>query len=135
MNKNQKGYTLVETLIVVCIIGIALAIFSHPLARLCGGINQNYSNGARVGVVTKLSQKGVIWKSWEGEMLMALPASTGTVQPEKFEFNVSPEAVDKVTAAMKSGHRIELVYRQWWSPPMKIDHDYVIVDVKDIPNG
>jgi len=92
----------------------------------------NYSNGTRVGVVTKLSQKGVIWKSWEGELLIALPQGVSSAtQPEKFEFNVDPACVGKVQAAMNSGKRVELIYRQWWVSPPTIDADYVVVDVKD----
>lgn len=94
----------------------------------CG---ENYSNGDRVGIVTKLSEKGLIFKSWEGEMLIALPADVaGTTQPEKFAFNVAPEAVEKVKAAMNSGKRVTLIYRQWAIPPITIDHEHVIVDVK-----
>ncbi len=95
----------------------------------CG---QNYSDGTRVGVVTKLSQKGLFFKSWEGEMLMALPSQTvGTIQPEKFVFNVDPAVESKVEEAMKSGKRVELMYRQWLVRPPTIDSDYVIIDVKD----
>jgi hypothetical protein len=106
------------------------------LAVLCicwlgAGCGQNYSNGERVGIVTKLSKKGLIWDSWEGEMIMALPADiAGTTTPEKFEFNVAPECVDKVQAAMKSGKRVTLVYREWWYAPPTIEHDHVIIDVK-----
>jgi hypothetical protein len=94
----------------------------------CG---ENYSNGDRAGIVTKLSQKGLVFKSWEGEMLVALPAEiAGTTQPEKFAFNVSPEAVDKVKTAMASGKRVTLVYRQWAIAPITVEHEHVIVDVK-----
>lgn len=106
-----------------------LIVIVSLLSVACG---ENYSSGTRVGVVTKLSEKGIVWKSWEGELLMALPSTVGSAtQPEKFEFNVAPSAVEKVTAAMQSGHRVELVYRQWWMAPVSIDNDHVVVDVKD----
>lgn len=102
------------------------------LAMLMCACGKNYANGTRVGVVNKLSEKGIIFKSWEGEMLMALPASvSNTTTPEKFEFNVAPEAVDKVKEALNSGRRVELVYRQWWMSPLSIDNDHVVIDVKD----
>lgn len=89
------------------------------------------SIGTRVGVVTKLSEKGLVYKSWEGEMLMALPASVAnTTEPEKFEFNVDPAAIAKVMAALRSGQRVELVYREWALPPLSIDHGHVVVDVR-----
>lgn len=100
-----------------------------PALLLCG-CGANYSNGTRVGIITKLSQKGVIFKSWEGELLVSLP-SGATTTPEKFEFNVAPEAVGKVEAAMNSGARVELVYHQWWISPPSIDNDHVVIDVRD----
>ena len=93
----------------------------------CG---KNYSNGTRVGVVTKLSQKGLICKSWEGEMLIALPASAGSTNPEKFRFNVDPSAVNVVKAAMASGERVELEYRQWFCTPPTIENEHVVIGVK-----
>lgn len=100
-------------------------------AGLCAGCGQNYSNGERVGVVTKLSEKGIIFKSWEGEMLIALPvAVAGTTQPEKFTFNVATEAVDQVKKAMASGQRVEVVYRQWFLSPPTIDNEHVVTAVK-----
>lgn len=91
----------------------------------------NYSDGSRMGVVTKLSQKGLFFKSWEGEMLVALPIEVaGNTQPEKFEFNVDPQVIDKVQKAMASGKRVELVYRQWAIGPPTIDSDHVVIDVK-----
>lgn len=102
------------------------------LALMLAACGPNYSNGTRLGVVTKLSQKGLIFKSWEGELLVALPQSVASAtQPEKFEFNVDPACVDKVRAAMNSGKRVELVYRQWAITPPTIDNDHVVVDVKD----
>ncbi len=108
-----------------------LALGGMIFITAAGGVDSHYSDGSRVGIVTKLSEKGVFWKSWEGEMLMALPASqAGTTEPEKFEFNVAPEAVEKVQAALVSGKRVELVYRQWLVAPVSIDNDHVIIDVK-----
>ena len=69
---------------------------------LLSGCMPNYSDGSRIGIVTKLSHKGMLFKSWEGEMLIALPVSVaGTTQPEKFAFNVDDKAVDAVEKAMK----------------------------------
>ena len=70
-------------------------------------------------------------KGSDGLFVSALPAAVaGTTQPEKFTFNVAPEAVDKVKAAQASGQRVTLVYRQWLFHPLWIDNDHVIIDVK-----
>ena len=65
-------------------------------------------------------------------MLMVLPQGVASAtQPEKFEFNVDKNALPKVQAALNSGHRVELIYRQWWIEPPTIDNDHVVIDVKE----
>jgi hypothetical protein len=96
----------------------------------------NFSSGERIGIVTKLSEKGLIFKSWEGSMLIALPIEVaGSTTPEEFEFNVDPAVVQDVQKAMQSGKRVTLVYRQWCMCPWSIDHNHVIVAVKGGKNG
>lgn len=89
----------------------------------------NYSNGTRVGVVTKLSEKGVIFKSWEGELLMALPAGVSAMNAEKFRFTVDSSAVAAVQEAMRTGARVELTYHQWLYSPPNMDTDYAVTAV------
>ena len=69
-------------------------------------LNWNYSRGDRAGWVQKLSNKGWICKTWEGELaLVSLPGST----PEKFLFTIHDEAVAaQVNAVM--GQRVSLEY-------------------------
>lgn len=91
----------------------------------------NYSDGSRIGIVTKLSHKGLVFKSWEGEMLVALPVDVaGTTQPEKFTFNVDPGAINEVERAMQEGKRVELIYRQWALGPPTIDNNHVVYGIK-----
>lgn len=65
-NRINRGFTLIELLVVVCIIGIFAALIFGGV-RGCSG---NYSEGTRVGNVTKLSFKGGYAKTWEGELVM-----------------------------------------------------------------
>ncbi len=88
----------------------------------------NYSDGTRAGVVTKLSHKGLIFKSWEGELQMGGLAVGGV--PNTFRFNADEAAVEKLQAAMVSGQRVELAYHQYALSPPSIDSDYVVTDVK-----
>jgi hypothetical protein len=68
----------------------------------------NYSTGERAGWVQKLSQKGWICKTWEGELSMiAMPGST----PEKFYFTVRDEAVaESINRLM--GKRVSVHYEE-----------------------
>jgi hypothetical protein len=68
----------------------------------------SYSSGDRAGWVQKLSNKGWICKTWEGELaLVSLPGSL----PEKFAFTIRDDAVaERVTKAM--GKRVALHYEE-----------------------
>jgi hypothetical protein len=68
----------------------------------------SYSSGERAGWVQKLSNKGWICKTWEGELaLVSLPGSI----PEKFAFTIHDDAVaSQVTKAV--GKRVALHYEE-----------------------
>ena len=68
----------------------------------------SYSSGERAGWVQKLSNKGWICKTWEGELaLVSLPGSV----PEKFAFTIWDEAIaGQVSRAM--GKRVSLHYEE-----------------------
>ena len=46
---------------------------------------ENYSNGERIGMITKFSQKGLVWNSWEGSLNTT---QTGMNSATPFEFSV-----------------------------------------------
>lgn len=103
------------------------------LVSILSGCGSNYSQGERVGIVTKLSEKGLIFKSYEGQMVLALPISVaGQTNPETFEFTADRSVVDKLNNAIYSGKRVKLIYRQWFLAPPTIDTDYVIYDVQPV---
>ena len=93
-------------------------------------LNWSYSSGERAGFLQKVSHKGWICKTWEGELsLVAMPGSA----PEKFLFTVRDDAVaQKVSAA--AGKRVTLNYEQHKGLPSSCfgDTEYFVVDVKEI---
>ncbi len=105
----------------------AIALFSLYVYI---ALNWSYSSGERAGFLQKVSHKGWICKTWEGELsLVAMPGSA----PEKFLFTVRDEAVaQKVSAA--AGKRVTLNYEQHKGLPSSCfgDTDYFVVDVKEI---
>src|SRR5882672_2627495 len=76
-------------------------------------LHWSYSKGERAGYVQKLSRKGWLCKTWEGEMSMV--TMPGTVA-EKFYFTVPDDAVAaKLNANV--GKRMALHYEQHlWVP-------------------
>jgi hypothetical protein len=71
-------------------------------------LHWTYSNGERAGYVQKLSRKGWVCKTWEGEM--ALASMPGTVA-ERFSFSVRDDAV-AAQINENLGRRVTLVYEQ-----------------------
>jgi hypothetical protein len=93
-------------------------------------LHWSYSSGERAGYLQKLSEKGWVCKTWEGELTMvSLPGAA----PEKFYFSVRDDAtVAKINAAM--GKRISLVYEQHRGVPSNCfgETEYFAVDVKEV---
>jgi hypothetical protein len=78
------------------------------VAYFWAALSWSYSSGERAGWVQKLSNKGWVCKTWEGELaLVSLPGSS----VEKFHFTVRDEAVAKeIMQAM--GKRVSLHYEE-----------------------
>ena len=71
-------------------------------------LNFAYSKGERAGYVQKITKKGWLCKTWEGELAMAnLP---GTM-PEIFDFTVRDEAVAQAIQ-QTIGQRVSLSYEE-----------------------
>lgn len=83
------------------------------LGLLAGGwtwltLHWSYAEGERTGYVQKLSKKGWLCKTWEGEIVMV--TMPGAI-PEKFEFTVRDErVVDAINR--QAGNRVVLHYKQ-----------------------
>ena len=71
-------------------------------------LSWSYSSGERAGWVQKLSKKGWVCKTWEGELaLISMPGAA----PEKFLFTITDDAVAaQVTRVM--GKRVSLHYEE-----------------------
>ncbi|RYE98290.1 MAG: hypothetical protein EOO78_16945 [Oxalobacteraceae bacterium] len=68
----------------------------------------SYSEGERAGYLQKLSKKGWLCKTWEGEILLS--SMPGAI-PERFAFTVrDPAVVRQLQSAM--GQRVQLSYSQ-----------------------
>jgi len=86
-----------------------------------------YSKGERAGYVQKFSQKGWLFKTWEGELAMVnLPGA----MPEIFDFSVrGDETANKVRAVL--GQRVVLTYDEHRGIPTNIfaETSYFVTDV------
>ena len=92
----------------VRLIAVLVALAALVALYFTAAIKWSYSDGERAGWVQKLSRKGWVCKTWEGELaLVSLPGTT----PEKFLFTIWDDAVAaQVTQAM--GKRVSLHYEE-----------------------
>lgn len=90
-------------------------------------LSVSYSSGERAGLIQKISQKGWVCKTWEGELIMVSMPGT---QAEKFYFTVRDAALAKrITDA--TGTRVKLVYEEHIGVPTTCfgDTNYYVKDV------
>lgn len=91
--------------VLAAIMAIAVLVF---IAYTWLVLSWSYSSGERAGYVQKFSHKGILCKTWEGEM--ALVSMPGTVA-EKFYFTVRDEQIAKQVNE-SIGKRVALSYEQ-----------------------
>ena len=117
------GGKLTAFVVLVLLIGL-------PLLYTFVMLHWSYSTGERAGWLQKLSRKGVICKTNEGELsLIAVPGAA----PEKFYFTVRDEAVAKRIQELM-GHRVSLHYEQKVGLPTSCfgDTNYFVTDVTEV---
>ena len=93
-------------------------------------LSWSYSEGERAGYVQKLSKRGWICKTWEGELaLVTMPGTVG----EKFYFSVRDDAVaEKINQFL--GKRVTLTYQEHIGVPTNCfaETRYFVHDVRNI---
>ena len=73
----------------------------------------SYSDGNRVGFVQKLSRKGWLCKTWEGELQISnIPGSA----PILFQFSVRSDSVARAIEAL-AGRQVQIHYEQHVAVP------------------
>jgi len=98
--RNHKLASVLTIVIVVPIVAITVYTWS--------ALHYTYSSGERAGFLQKISRKGWICKTWEGEIqLSAIPGS----MPEKFTFTVRSDSIAAVLNKL-NGQRVVLDYQQ-----------------------
>ena len=88
----------------------------------------SYSSGERVGFVQKLSQKGWVCKTWEGELQMsAVPGSAPTI----FAFTVRSDSLAHAIEAA-AGKQLSVHYEQHVGVPSRCfgETEYFVVSMR-----
>jgi len=124
----KRAFTLIELLVIIAIV----AILSALVLGLSGGCS--VSDGVRMGTIIKFSHKGIITKSWEGEMVQeGLRSAGGGVVGNVWRFTVTDAklatALDK-----RVGKRVKVRYHQRLvRNPFTRDTNYTITSIEEEP--
>ena len=113
------------------LIGGMLAMVLLGAGYLLFAYHFTYSQGESVGFVQKISYKGWLCKTWEGEQVRAL--SVVPAMPEKFEFTVRDAAVvDKINQHI--GQKVVMEYEQHRGLPRCFgDSEHFVINVRIAP--
>ena len=113
---------------------ILLAVVLTPVLILAAWtaitLSYTYSEaGHRAGYLQKLSHKGWICKTWEGELAMANPLPGA--MPEKFEFSVRDDSVAHQIQRLM-GQRVAITYEEHRGVPLRCfgETEYYVTAVR-----
>jgi hypothetical protein len=122
--------TLKKILIAILILLIAVGAFIYF---------GTYSEGHRAGIIMKVSKKGTIFKTWEGQMNLETfgAMKTDNIISETFSFSIegnNQELIDELNDAALSGDRINLNYKERYiQVPWRGDTKYFAIGVDRSP--
>ena len=93
-------------------------------------LSYTYSSGERAGFLQKISKRGWVCKTWEGEIqLTAMPGAA----PEIFTFTVRSDSLAQVMNTL-NGQKVVLDYKQHKGVPGTCfgDTEYFVVGVRRV---
>lgn len=92
-----------------------------------------YSDGERTGLLTKLSHKGNVFKTYEGEVLIGnFQQAPNIMVPEKFFFSVKDEKLADTLMKLQ-GKVISLKYCQYRKTlPWRGESVYMVTDLQRV---
>jgi hypothetical protein len=122
----KRPYRKPVLILLLMIMLVPLVIFSLWSWVTLGYV---YSTGERAGYVQKLSKKGWLCKTWEGELAMVnLP---GSVTPQIFNFTVRSDSIASILE-QDLGKRVSLTYEQHRGVPSSCfgETEYFVSNVR-----
>jgi len=120
-----KRHPLPVVLSVVVVLPVVL-ITAWTLISL----NYSYSTGMRAGYVQKISKRGWLCKTWEGELqLTAIPGSA----PQLFDFSIRSDSLAAKVNEL-AGKEVALEYKQHKGVPTSCfgDTEYYVTSVRAV---
>jgi len=82
---------------------------------LFASCSEQYSNGERIGVITRFSQKGLIFKSWEANLNITQTGMNTSGEPFCFSVDNNKEDVNTIAlldSAANKGWKVKVIYHE-----------------------
>lgn len=104
MNKirMKMGFTLIELLVVLAIIGLILSLVGGAVTSCA------VSNGSRKGNLTKFAHKGLMFKTYEGELVMGGLNANGGANVWDFSVKRNNPNKDKIVAELNQAIELDV---------------------------
>jgi hypothetical protein len=119
----------VVKVIVITVIVVGIAVFSFYYWGV-------YDEGVRAGNVLRISKKGMLFKTYEGQLNLQTFGGLKGTNPlmESFDFSVEPgneQVIQDLQAVALSGERVNLHYvKRYTTFPWRGDTKYFITKVE-----
>lgn len=108
-----------------CSIVTATALIIATTIGGCNMLNNyEYSSGSRAGMINKISKKGFLWKTYEGQMALEGIVSSGeSMGANVWDFSIDNQArhgenvnelSKKLNEALESGQKVKVNYIEVW---------------------
>ena len=98
---------------------------------------EHFSDGERVGTVTKFSKAGLIWDSWDGHLNITQTGMNSAGEPFTFSLdndrNDQDSIINLLSEAQLKGWKVKLLYHQVWGLNVlqnRGESDYFVDDVE-----
>lgn len=104
-------------------------------------VSCNYSDGVRAGVVRKISNKGLVMKTWEGELQLGGLVSVNDPNQMAQGGNVwyfsvddsEEKAIKDLERAAATGNRVSLRYKEkWYKFSWRGETKYFVYQVEEV---
>jgi hypothetical protein len=120
--KKKRHWGLLAFVVLIIIPAIVFTLYTASV------LGFSYAKGERAGFVQKLSQKGWLCKTWEGQLAMATMPG---VAPQLFDFTVRSDSVAQAIQGLM-GKRVALSYTQHKGVPTSCfgETEYYVTGVK-----
>ena len=98
-----------KKVLIICMALVCLCLIS---------CKEHFSDGERVGTVTKFSEAGVVWDSWDGHLNITQTGMNSAGEP--FAFSLDNDRTDQTAIvnqlldAQRYGWKVKVCYHQVW---------------------